>query len=323
MISCLKMIYTTNHVLRSKRHHFLFLFMLLLFESASHCLAGDTLKVMLTGDLLLDRGVRTEIERTNIDSLFVPWVDSLFTNSDVVVANLECPATKIKAPVHKKYIFRGEPEWLPALRQHGITHLNLANNHSIDQGRRGLIDTRDNILASGMTPIGAGATMDEAAEPVLLASTPRNVWLIASLRLALENYAYLTNRPCVSQESMETLIDRIQQLRATDPQCYIIVSLHWGGENTMRPILPQIVDAHKMIDAGADILVCHHSHTLQDIELYHGHRIYYSIGNFIFDLSKPHQCEACMVSIKITGTASEVETIPVHIIDCRPQQPVP
>ena len=165
--------------------------------------------------------------------------------------------------------------------------------------------------------------MDEAAEPVLLASAPRNVWMVASLRLALENYAYLPHRPCVSQESMDTLLGRIRHLRAIDPQCYIIVSLHWGGENTMHPILQQIVDAHRMIDAGADILVCHHSHTLQDIEKYHGHSIYYSIGNFIFDLSKPHQQEACMVSIKITGTASEVETIPVSITNCRPQQPVP
>ncbi len=289
----------------------------------THCQTDDTLRVMLTGDILLDRGVRTEIERTHIDSLFPSWVDTLFARSDVVIANLECPATHIVAPVHKKYIFRGDPEWLPALHRHGITHLNLANNHSIDQGRRGLMDTHKNILQSGMTPIGAGATMDEAATPVLLASSPRNVWMVASLRLALENYAYLTNKPCVSQESMDTLLSRIRQLRHTDPQCYIIVSLHWGGENTMHPILQQIVDAHNMIDAGADILVCHHSHTLQDIEIYHGHSIYYSIGNFIFDLSKPHQREACMVSIKITGTASEVETIPVSIINCRPQQPVP
>ena len=309
--------------MKSKGCYSICVLFFLWLTSTSHCLAGDTLKVMLTGDLLLDRGVRTEIERTGIDSLFVPWVDSLFANSDVVVANLECPATKIKAPVHKKYIFRGEPEWLPDLYRHGITHLNLANNHSIDQGRRGLIDTHANILSAGMIPIGAGGTMDEAAEPVLLASAPRNVWMVASLRLALENYAYLPHRPCVSQESMDTLLGRIRHLRAIDPQCYIIVSLHWGGENTMHPILQQIVDAHRMIDAGADILVCHHSHTLQDIEKYHGHSIYYSIGNFIFDLSKPHQREACMVSIKITGTASEVETIPVSIIDCRPQQPVP
>ena len=309
--------------MRYKGCYFICVLLFLWLSFVSHCLASDTLRVTLTGDLLLDRGVRTEIERTGIDSLFVPWVDSLFACSDVVVANLECPATKIKAPVQKKFIFRGEPEWLPALHRHGITHLNLANNHSIDQGRRGLIDTRNHILAAGMVPIGAGATMDEAAKPVLLASEPRNVWLIASLRLALENYAYLTNRPCVSQESIDTLLSRIQHLRATDPQCYIIVSLHWGGENTMHPILQQVVDAHKMIDAGADILVCHHSHTLQDIEQYHGHNIYYSIGNFIFDLSKPHQRKACMVSIKITGTTSDVETIPVNIIDCRPQQPVP
>ena len=297
--------------------------LVVLMTTGQQCLAGDTLRITMVGDVLLDRGVRTEIAQTGIDSLFTPWVDSIFAQSDVVVANLECPATKIHAPVQKKYIFRGEPEWLTNLHCHGITHLNLANNHSIDQGRRGLMDTRKNIVEARMTPIGAGANMKEAAEPVLLATTPRNVWMLASLRLALENYAYLTDSPCVSQESMDSLVSRIHHLRTTDPQCYIIVSLHWGGENTMHPLLQQVADAHRMIDAGADVLVCHHSHTLQDIEEYKGHMIYYSIGNFIFDLSKPHQRQACMVEIKITGTGSMVETIPVTIIDCKPQQPVP
>ena len=130
----------------------------------------------------------------------------------VVVGNLECPATKIQSPVQKLYIFRGEPEWLEALKRHGITHLNLANNHSIDQGREGLMDTRQNIIDAGITAIGAGANMTEAAEPVLLSRTPRNVWLVPSLRLALENYAYLPDKPCVSQEPMDSLLNLYAKL---------------------------------------------------------------------------------------------------------------
>ena len=143
---------------------------------------ADTLTVVLTGDILLDRGVRRVIEQHGMDHLFSAGVDSVLSTAQVAVGNLECPATTIKAPVQKLYIFRGEPEWLFTLRRHGFTHLNLANNHSIDQGREGLMDTRRNITAACMVPIGAGQNMDEAAQPVRLAEQPRRVWLVASLR---------------------------------------------------------------------------------------------------------------------------------------------
>ena len=145
---------------------------LLLGSSACYAdIPDDTTTIVLTGDILLDRGVRQTIERHGVGHLFSDGIDSVFQSAQVVVGNLECPATKIKSPVFKRFIFRGEPEWLDTLRQHGITHLNLANNHSIDQGREGLMDTRRNILAAGMVPIGAGANMQEASEPVLLAQT--------------------------------------------------------------------------------------------------------------------------------------------------------
>ena len=280
----------------------------------------DSLRVILTGDILLDRGVRRAIEHHGVDHLFSDGIDSVFRSAQVVVGNLECPATKIEAPVFKRYIFRGEPEWLTALQKHGITHLNLANNHSIDQGREGLIDTYQNILAAGMVPLGAGENMQQAAAPVLLASAPRKVWLVPSLRLALENYAYLPDKPCVSQEPMDSLLQRVFRLRQTDSTAVIIVSLHWGGEHTLEPVPRQRHDAHMLIRAGADVLICHHTHTLQTIEDYHGHKIYYSIGNFIFDPTKALNAKACMVRLRITNEKDglQVETIPVEIQRCVP-----
>ena len=278
----------------------------------------DSLTILLTGDILLDRGVRQAIERHGVSHLFSEGVDSVFQSAQVVVGNLECPATKIKSPVFKRFIFRGEPEWLDTLRQHGITHLNLANNHSIDQGREGLIDTRNNILASGMVPIGAGENMQEAAEPVLLASEPRKVWLVPSLRLALENYAYLPDKPCVSQEPMDSLLARVYRLRQQDSTAVIIVSLHWGQEHKLEPVPRQRHDAHMLVHAGADVLVCHHTHTLQSVEDYGGRKIYYSIGNFIFDQPKPLNARAAMVRLRITADSLSVETLPVEIRHCAP-----
>ena len=292
----------------------------LLFSVSARCAdtLDSTLTVVLTGDILLDRGVRRVIKHHGVGHLFSDGVDSVFQSAQVVVSNLECPATKIQAPVFKRYIFRAEPEWLDTLHQHGITHLNLANNHSIDQGREGLMDTRQNILAAGMVPIGAGANMAEASEPVLLAEQPRKVWLVPSLRLALENYAYLTDKPCVSQESMDSLLSRVHRLRQQDSIAVIIVSLHWGAEHKLEPVPRQRHDAHMLIKAGADLLVCHHTHTLQTIEDYNGHPIYYSVGNFIFDQSSPLNSEASMVRLKVSRDSLEVETIPVEIRHCVP-----
>ena len=277
-----------------------------------------SLTVVLTGDILLDRGVRQVIERRGADHLFSPGVDSVLRQAQVVVGNLECPATKVEAPAFKRFIFRAEPECLTTLQQHGFTHLNLANNHSIDQGREGLMDTWRNIKQAGMVPIGAGATMDEAAQPVLLASSPRRVWLVPSLRLALENYAYLTDRPCVSQEPMDSLLERVSRLKRADSTAIVIVSLHWGGEHTLQPVPRQRVEAHQLVMAGADVIVCHHTHTLQTVEEFRGKKIYYSIGNFIFDQSKPLNSRACMVRLDIKRDGFTVETVPVEIRQCVP-----
>ena len=278
----------------------------------------STLSVVLTGDILLDRGVRKAIEQHGVAHLFSDGVDSVFHAAQIVVGNLECPATEIEAPVFKRFIFRAEPVWLEALQRHGVTHLNLANNHAIDQGRRGLLDTKENIVKAGMVPIGAGANMSEASEPVLLADQPRKVWLVPSLRLALENYAYLPDKPCVSQEPMDSLLQRVYRLRQQDSTAVIIVSLHWGAEHKLEPVPRQRMDAHMLIQAGADVLVCHHTHTLQTIEDYQGHMIYYSVGNFIFDQHKPLNSEACMVRRAITADSMAVTTIPVEIRQCVP-----
>ena len=284
----------------------------------SIALAVSSLVITLTGDILLDRGVRQVIDKHGIDQLFSPDIDSVLQSSDVVVGNLECPATKIKAPVFKQYIFRAEPEWLSDLKRHGVTHLNLANNHSIDQGREGLLDTYQNVRESGIVPFGAGQNMQEAIQPVLLSDTPRRVWLVASLQLALENYAHLPDKPCVSQQNIDALCRQIAQLRKDDPRCYIIVSLHWGWENHVEVVPRQRYDAHQLIDAGADCLVCHHTHTRQPMETYKGKPIYYGLGNFIFDPQRDINRRGAIVRLTITDHDAKAEEIPIFIRKCTP-----
>ncbi len=278
----------------------------------------DTLTKAFTGDILLDRGVRKCIEKNGADAVFSASIDSLFRTCKLVVGNLECPATKIQQRVYKRFMFRAEPEWLQTLKKHGITHLNLANNHSIDQGREGLLDTKRNIEQAGMVAVGAGRNMQEAAAPVLLAEQPRRVYLLVSQRLPLENFAYLPDRPCVSQESMDSLCARIRWLKEQEPDCYVIVNVHWGWEHHMEPTLKQRQEAHRMVCAGADLIIGHHTHTLQTVETWQGTPIYYSLGNFIFDLDNPINTRTCVVKVLMTKDSVTINALPVEIRQCVP-----
>ena len=289
----------------------------------SHCgvkaQSVDSLTVVFTGDILLDRGVRKRIEYLGLNNLVGPKLQQLFKQSHYIVGNLECPATKIKQPVFKRFVFRGEPEWLQMLAKHGFTHLNLANNHSIDQGRDALIDTHRNIKLAGMIAFGAGQNQQQASQPLVLATHPRPVYILASLRLPLENFAYLPHKPCVSHESLDTLAARIKRLRLAEPNAYIVVSLHWGTEHQLTPSPQQRQQARLLVGAGANLLVCHHTHTLQTIEQYKSSTIYYSIGNFIFDQTKPLNTRACVVKLVVTANDGRVETIPIEINNCVPE----
>ena len=282
---------------------------------------ADTLTVTFTGDMLFDRGVRRVVEHRGYDHLFSPSVDSVFQGSHLVVGNLECPATRRGTPMYKRFMFRAEPECLDALRAHGVTHLNLANNHSIDQDREGLMDTRSNILQRGMVPLGADTTMAAAQEPQLLGlvAERRPVYVIAALLMPLENFTYLPLSPSPSMFSADSLARLISRLRHDHPSAYIIVCPHWGVEHTLQPTPVQRMQAHRFVRAGADIIIGHHPHTLQTIETFEGHPIYYSIGNFIFDQMRPLNTRACMVKLTITATDAQAETIPVTIRRCVPQ----
>ena len=160
--------------------------------------------------------------------------------------------------------------------------------------------------------------MEEAAKPILISTTPRHVWAISSLRLPLENFPYLPQKPCVSQESIDSLILRVAHLRTTDKNSYILLILHWGWEHHFKATPLQCEHARRLIDAGADAIVGHHSHTLQTIETYRGKPIYYGIGNFIFDQRKPMNSRACIVEFSITTDNCKVKALPIEIKNCVP-----
>ncbi|MBR6178924.1 MAG: CapA family protein, partial [Bacteroidales bacterium] len=92
---------------------------------------NDNITIVFTGDVLLDRGVKPVIEKNGVKDLF-KGVSHHFNNADFVVINLECPITDTASPVNKKYIFRADAKCADGLKQAGVTHCALANNHTMD-----------------------------------------------------------------------------------------------------------------------------------------------------------------------------------------------
>ena len=86
----------------------------------------------------------------------------------------------------------------------------------------------------------------------------------------------------------------------------------------MKPAIQQATQAHRLIDAGADALIGHHTHTMQTVEHYKGAPIYYSIGNFIFDQKREINSRACMVQLIITPTEVKDKCLTVTIKNCVP-----
>jgi len=287
---------------------------IILFSCAKN---NDELTICFTGDLLLDRGVRQQIEFRGVDALF-DSVAPVFRSADAVVVNLECPATEQNAPINKRFIFRADPQWLPALKKAGITHAALANNHTNDQGRGGLEDTYNNLKNNDLIPIGAGKNAETAAKPVIIKKGKIKAAIFNSVLVPLENWVVLPDDFSVNQQSASELCENIKFFKHKNKNCFVVAVLHWGVEYDSIPNAEQRFAAHSLIDAGADAVVGHHPHVVQQLEYYHNKPIFYSLGNFIFDSKNPAANEGVLATLTFSEKGIKTETQKYRIEQCKP-----
>lgn len=278
----------------------------------------DSLTLVFTGDVLLDRGVRPYAEREGIPALFA-GVDSVFRQADAVIINLECPLTDTATPINKHFVFRGEPQWAKGLRVAGITHAAMANNHTYDQGRQGLLSTYNHLKEAGIEPLGYGNSKSERLEPVIIRKGAIEVALFNSVTLPLENWYDLDDRPGICQASASTLADAIRTFHAHHPTIKIIAVLHWGAEMQTSPTMQQRIDAQILLQAGADAIVGHHPHVVQPLINIYDKSVFYSLGNFVFDQSLPIAQQAAMAQITFMNDSIIAKSLPVRIVRNKPQ----
>lgn len=129
--------------------------------------SGQRLSIHITGDVLLDRGVKTLIDMVGLEFV-LKGVAPLFSSADYTLINLECPATVVIDPANKRHVFRAEPALLKGLRSASVTHASVANNHTLDQGEAGFIDTIDNLTKTGVIAVGAAKKNARGIKPEII-----------------------------------------------------------------------------------------------------------------------------------------------------------
>ncbi|RXZ82334.1 CapA family protein [Paenibacillaceae bacterium] len=247
---------------------------------------GVKVKLSFVGDILLASSVQQLMKDNGYDYPYAKALDYL-TGTDLMAGNLENPITLRGTPAKdKQFVFKGTPDSLPALKNAGFDVVSLANNHTLDQGVEGLLDTMKYLDETGIPHVGGGNNDTEAFAPVILEAKGIKVAYIGVSRvLPVVEWKAGPNLPGVA-ESYDTT-RTVEAIKKAKKQAdIVVVMIHWGKEREDMPQQYQGEFGKLFIDSGADLIIGAHPHVLQGFEQYKGKWIVYSLGNFIFNMTK-------------------------------------
>lgn len=208
------------------------------------------------------------------------------------VINLETSITCRSTFLPGKGIhYRMSPENLPAVLAVRPDVCVLANNHVLDFGRPGLLDTLDALASAGIRVAGAGRDRAEAARPavvplrgggrlvVFAAGTPSSGvpldWAATATRPGVDVL------PDLSADAAAALVERVAAVKR--PGDVVMLSVHWGSNWGYRVPGEQVEFAHRVVDGGVDVLHGHSSHHPRPVEVYRGRLVLYGCGDLIND----------------------------------------
>lgn len=284
------------------------------------------LTLAAAGDVIFDRGVKTVCRRLGRD-----WplgaVAPTLSAADVSFVNLETSLARGGQPIPGKGIwFRSDPEFALELKKAGVDVVTLANNHVLDYDEPAFMETLAALRESSIATCGGGLNIDEARTPAVINAGGVTIAFLGYSELAdiFWTYSYPRSfraqkaRPGVAPMDEKMVVNDIRKARALAD--HVVVSFHWGEEYVRTPNPRQIGFAHIAIDAGASVVLGHHPHVLQPVEVYGGGVIFYSLGNFVFDQKKPDTVESMIARVSFSpGKVVSAEILPMKIEECRPR----
>jgi len=243
------------------------------------------IKLIFTGDIMLNRGVEYQIQKQGDNDFRFPFLNiaPALENADLVFGNLESQISDKGQNQGSIYSFRADPKAIEGLKFAGFNILGLANNHSFDYGREALQDSINRLIEADISPVGAGNNGSQAFSPTIKTIGETSIAIFAYSQGPDAWQATNDNLgiAIISEKNLERIKDDIALAKKLAD--IVIVSMHAGNEYETTPTKEQILFAHSFIDAGADLIIGHHSHIIQNSEIYKEKQIFYGLGNFIFD----------------------------------------
>jgi len=243
----------------------------------------ERVSLVAVGDIMLSRNVAQKMRQHQDYRYPFLKMANFLKKADITFGNLETAITPGRIIQTGDMVFRTDPEAVEGLKYAGFDVLSLANNHTPNFGEKGLTDTFDYLKEVGISYVGAGNNISEAASPVI-----KEVRGIKFAFLAYNDSDVVPSYYQATKTRIGTAFMNIDRMVADVKQAkqkadFVIVSMHSGTEYTLKPNLRQINFAHQAIDAGANLVLGHHPHVIQTFEKYKDGYIFYSLGNFVFD----------------------------------------
>jgi len=296
----------------------------------SSYLEGAPPEITLTacGDIITGRHVA---ERMAQHGVYYPFekVAPYTKGADIIYGVLECPLSdRVEAP-YTGTEFLAPSNTIEGIKLCGFNILALANNHSTNFGRQVFTDTLDLLKSNNIRYVGGGKDSTEAFSPTFMD--------VKGVRFAFLDYNSITGSASAGANQAGVADIRMKPWFTDDPKDIelvknaisearkksdvVVVGFHWGKEDEYLPGESMKKMAHNAVDAGADLVIGTHPHSVESFEYYNGKVIAYSLGNFVFDqMYMTSVREGVIMKCRFSGAdLTSVELVPYKIYDfCQP-----
>ncbi len=270
--------------------------------------------LLFVGDIMLseNRGVGKQIKKyQDVRYPFLKIADKL-RSADLAFGNLEGPISSRGRDTGGRYSFRADPKVAKGLKFAGFDVISIANNHIFDWGEEAFNDTLSVLRSVGIDAVGGGVNYTKANVPIIKDVNGVKIAFLAYSTIDYDINSFnaegnIPGKSFFDLENTKRTVKRIKELGLAD---IVAVSFHWGEEYKTRSNTGQQSIARTLVELGADLIIGHHPHVVQEIERYKNGWIVYSLGNFVFDQSFSEETmRGLMVEIKVDNKSKTISSI--------------
>jgi poly-gamma-glutamate capsule biosynthesis protein CapA/YwtB (metallophosphatase superfamily) len=228
---------------------------------------SSTVTFLAVGDVMLSRNVALKTQTSDNNAWPFLGLSDLFKSVDFSFGNLETPVSENKGTVGgHSLIFNSPKEYVSELAKAGFKIVNLANNHAMDQGKKGLEYTLEFLNTVGIKHVGTGNSLSQAWQPAIVEQNGIKICFVGASYSSINDSGATKNDFVARIQDLENLKLSVESCKKQSD--FTVVTMHAGIEYKRNPNQAQIDFAHSAIDFGADLVIGAHPHWIQTIEKY-------------------------------------------------------